>query len=101
MVLSSASSRERLGLRWNPVESPHPLTYQVQYRVANSNQDYQEEQLWSTYSLPTLCRWEELGEGPEEKAEGEAVSREGRERRASLAGRLVCSSLLCSHSALL
>ena len=29
--------------------------------------------VWSTYRL---CRWEEPGAGPEEKAEGEAVSRE-------------------------
>ena len=40
LVLKQVSN-DTLQLDWRAVDFPHPLTYEVQYRTANSNQDYQ------------------------------------------------------------
>ena len=41
LVLKQASN-EMLQLSWKPVGSTHPVIYEVQYRTANVNQDYQQ-----------------------------------------------------------
>ena len=52
LVLTQVSN-DALQLDWQAVDFPHPLVYEAQYRVANSNQDFQ--QVCNTF------RWEGRG----------------------------------------
>lgn len=48
LVLKQVSN-DSLQLVWQAVDFPHPLIYEAQYRVANSNQEYQQvSELWKT-----------------------------------------------------
>lgn len=44
-------SNRMLQLTWEPVSSPFPLVYEVQYRMANVNQEYQQVEYTSRWSV--------------------------------------------------
>lgn len=43
-----------LQMGWEPVRSEYPVVYEVQYRMANANQEYQQVCMDSGYSPPIL-----------------------------------------------
>ena len=59
-VVLKQVSNDMLQLDWRAVDFPHPLIYEAQYRLANSNQDYQQVSgsQWALIRIQVCFNWD-------------------------------------------